>query len=92
MIFPLLPHGRMICSQRKADARAHSSGAPRETMQQHLATFLAHKFGLKKLSAEWHQGLQAALAAFEPADAHVKLFRKVRPGVPSRSARPSLGN
>mmetsp|Transcript_45253 Transcript_45253/g.114580 ORF Transcript_45253/g.114580 Transcript_45253/m.114580 type:complete len:546 (+) Transcript_45253:52-1689(+) len=67
-----------VCaSKRKADARANSSGAPRETMHQHLVTFLAHRFGLKKLSAEWHQGLQAAMATFESADAHVKLFRKV---------------
>lgn len=54
-------------------------------MHQHLVTFLAHRFGLKKLSAEWHQGLQAAMATFESADAHVKLFRKV---LPSRARKP----
>ena len=48
--------------------------APRETLHQHLYTFLNHKFGIRSLITEWAQSIVVAVDRFADTDCEVAVF------------------
>ncbi|GAQ87723.1 hypothetical protein KFL_003720140 [Klebsormidium nitens] len=67
----------VYASKEKRDARCLACGLPKETLEQHLLSFLTQKFGLRALIAEWLAAALTAVAAFSPADAQVDVFGKI---------------
>ena len=67
-----------VCDAKAAnDARAAKHKQPRETMHQHLYTFLNHKFGVKSIIAEWATSIVAAADKFADVDCEVAVFGRV---------------
>jgi hypothetical protein len=63
--------------QEKCDVRCLQCGLPKESLEQHLLSFLTQKFGLRPLIAEWLWAVLTAVAAFCHVDAHVDIFGKI---------------
>ena len=50
---------------------------PRETMEQHMYTFLNHKYGLKSIIIEWATNIINGIRNFSAEDTEVLLFGKI---------------
>ena len=50
---------------------------PRETMEQHMYTFLNHKYGLKTIIIEWATNIINGIKTFSSEDTEVCLFGKI---------------
>ena len=50
---------------------------PRETMEQHMYTFLNHKYGLKTIIIEWATNIINGIRTFSSEDTEVCLFGKI---------------
>ena len=50
---------------------------PRETMEQHMYTFLNHKYGLKSIIIEWATNIINGIRTFSTEDTEVCLFGKI---------------
>jgi hypothetical protein len=59
------------------DQRQCLSKKPRETMREHVLTFLNHKFGVKAVIAEWFESIAAATARFAGVDCEMAVFSKI---------------
>uniref|UniRef100_A0A061R3T7 EF-hand domain-containing protein n=1 Tax=Tetraselmis sp. GSL018 TaxID=582737 RepID=A0A061R3T7_9CHLO len=64
-------------SKRKADADSITSGTARQTMSDHLDSFLLQKFGGARAASEWRACIAEALEHHERSDIHVCAFKKV---------------
>ncbi|KAM3129000.1 hypothetical protein pb186bvf_018917 [Paramecium bursaria] len=65
-----------ICESKvKQDQKAYDQ--PRETMEQHLHSFLTKKYGLKNLAIEWATAIIYALQKYAPFDADAMVFAKI---------------
>ena len=59
------------------DKKCIESGKPRETLEQHMYTFLNQKYGLKNLIIEWASSIIYAIKTYSNEDAEVYLFGKI---------------
>ena len=59
------------------DKKCIENGKPRETMEQHMYTFLNQKYGLKNLIIEWASSIIYAIKMYSNEDAEVYLFGKI---------------
>ncbi|CAD8162010.1 unnamed protein product [Paramecium pentaurelia] len=64
-------------SKLKFDQRCSDSHLPRETMEQHMYTFLNQKYGLKSLILEWVSCIINALKRYGNEDNDVAVFGKI---------------
>merc|ERR1711966_348486 len=64
-------------SKEKYDAKCRDAKLPRETMEQHLYTYLNQKYGLKSLIIEWASAVMAAVKRFADDDNDVAVFGKI---------------
>ncbi|KAL9655035.1 hypothetical protein ABK040_008818 [Willaertia magna] len=64
-------------SKVKFDQKCRESNLPRETMEQHLYTFLNQKYGLKPLIYDWATTITHALKKFAKEDNDVNTFGKI---------------
>jgi hypothetical protein len=64
-------------SKAKFDVKCREARLPRETMEQHLYTYLNQKYGLKSLIIEWASAVMAAVKRFSEQDNDVAVFGKI---------------
>ena len=64
-------------SKSKYDHKCAEAKLPRETMEQHLHTFLNTKYGLKSLILDWANAIVTAVKRFEHQDNDVAVFGKI---------------
>lgn len=64
-------------SKAKSDQRCTDGKLPRETMEQHMYTYLNHKYGLKSLTLEWASSLIAAVKQYASEDNDIAVFGKI---------------
>ncbi|CAD8178548.1 unnamed protein product [Paramecium octaurelia] len=64
-------------SKQKFDQKCADSKLPRETMEQHMYTFLNQKYGLKSLIIEWATSIINALKKYSAEDNDVAVFGKI---------------
>ena len=67
----------IYASKTKFDQRCVETHQPRETMEQHMYTFLNQKYGLKNLIIEWAAGIIMGVKKFSPEDNDVMVFGKI---------------
>ena len=59
------------------DKKCLENGKPRETLEQHMYTFLNQKYGLKNLIIEWVSSIINAIKLYSSEDAEIYLFGKI---------------
>jgi hypothetical protein len=64
-------------SKAKADLRAKETMQPRETMEQHLISYLNNRYGLKRLTGDWSQTLTKSIAKYEGEDPDIATFAAI---------------
>lgn len=64
-------------SKAAFDKKCHEAKMPRETMEQHMYTFLNHKYGLKNLIIEWATSMINGIKIYSGEDNDVCVFGKV---------------
>ena len=64
----------MYASKVKFDAKCDASKLPRETMEQHMYTFLNQKYGLKRLIIEHASAIIRGVNAYSDSDNDVRVF------------------
>jgi len=67
----------LYSSKEKFDAKCRDAKLPRETMEQHLYTYLNQKYGLKSLIIEWASAVMAAVKKYADEDNDVAVFGKI---------------
>jgi hypothetical protein len=67
----------IYASKAEFDKRCLESKLPRETMEQHMYTFLNQKYGLKTLIIEWATSIVNGIKMYSMEDSDVCLFGKV---------------
>ncbi|GLE02542.1 hypothetical protein PINS_up011380 [Pythium insidiosum] len=64
----------IIASKSKYDARTREVGAPPETMEQHMYTYLTQRFGLQRLTVEYASAIWKGCQLFTRDDNDVAVF------------------
>jgi hypothetical protein len=64
-------------SKAAFDKKCIESKMPKETLEQHMYTFLNQKYGLKNLIIEWATSIINGIRMFSPEDSEVCLFGKI---------------
>ena len=64
-------------SKLKCDQKYIESKLPRETMEQHMYTYLNTKYGLKSLIIEWATAIVQGIKSFNGQDNNVAVFGKI---------------
>ena len=59
------------------DKKCYESGKPRETLEQHMYTYLNQKYGLKNLIIEWASSIINAIKLYSSEDCEINLFGKI---------------
>jgi hypothetical protein len=59
------------------DRKCYETGKPRETMEQHMYTYLNQKYGLKNLIIEWASSIINAIKLYSNEDCEINLFGKI---------------
>merc|ERR1719460_1758580 len=67
----------VYASKVKFDAKCREAKLPRETMEQHLYTYLNQKYGLKSLIIEWASAVMAAVKKYSEQDNDVAVFGRI---------------
>uniref|UniRef100_A0A7S4FEB3 EF-hand domain-containing protein n=1 Tax=Eutreptiella gymnastica TaxID=73025 RepID=A0A7S4FEB3_9EUGL len=67
----------IYASKSKFDRKCSESQLPRETVEQHLYTYLNQKYGLKPLILEWAQAVIAGVRRYSSEDNDVAVFGKI---------------
>lgn len=64
-------------SKEEYDKKCLETKLPKETMEQHMYTFLNQKYGLKSLIIEWATSLINGIKIYSQEDSEIALFGKV---------------
>jgi len=59
------------------DKKCLENGKPKETLEQHMYTYLNHKYGLKSLIIEWASSIINAIKIYGSEDIEIYLFGKI---------------
>lgn len=59
------------------DKKCFDNKLPRETMEQHMYTYLNQKYGLKNLIIEWASSIINAIKLYSSEDSDINLFGKI---------------
>jgi len=65
-------------SKEEYDKKCYEAKLPKETMEQHMYTYLNQKYGLKSLIIEWATIMINGIKMFSTEDSEVCLFGKVK--------------
>lgn len=65
-------------SKAEFDKKCFENKLPRETMEQHMYTFLNQKYGLKNLIIEWATSIVNGIKMYSLEDSDICLFGKVK--------------
>ncbi len=57
--------------------KCEEQGLPKETMEQHMYSYLNHKYGLKNLIIEWASSIINGIRMFSQEDSEIFLFGKI---------------
>ena len=69
--------GEIYDSKAKFDEKCSESKMPRETMEQHMYTFLNQKYGLRSLIIEWVAAIITGIKTYSAEDNDVSVFGKI---------------
>ena len=64
-------------SKEEYDKKCVDTKVPKETMEQHMYSYLNHKYGLKSLIVEWATNLINGIKTYSLEDSEINLFGKV---------------
>ena len=64
-------------SKSNYDKKCFENKLPRETMEQHMYTYLNQKYGLKNLIIEWASSIINAIKLYSNEDSDINLFGKI---------------
>ena len=64
-------------SKENYDIKCEQYKLPKETLEEHMYTFLNKKYGLKNLIIEWAKNIIAGIRYYSKKDSHVLLFGKI---------------
>ena len=64
-------------SKAAFDKKCFDNKLPRETMEQHMYTYLNQKYGLKNLIIEWASSIINAIKLYSSEDSDINLFGKI---------------
>lgn len=64
-------------SKSNYDKKCFENKLPRETMEQHMYTYLNQKYGLKNLIIEWASSIINAIKIYSNEDSDINLFGKI---------------
>lgn len=64
-------------SKSNFDKKCYENKLPRETMEQHMYTYLNQKYGLKNLIIEWASSIINAIKLYSNEDSDINLFGKI---------------
>lgn len=67
----------IYASKTNFDKISSENKMPKETMEQHMYTYLNYKYGLKNLIIEWAVSIINAIKTFSAEDSQVLLFGKI---------------
>jgi hypothetical protein len=67
----------IYASKEAFDRKCGENKMPKETMEQHMYTYLNQKYGLKNLIIEWATSIINAIRMFSPEDAEICMFGKI---------------
>merc|ERR1719162_2081858 len=67
----------IFASKLAFDKKCKDAHLPRETMEQHMYTYLNQKYGLKSLIIEWASAVMAAVKKFSDEDNDVAVFGRI---------------
>jgi hypothetical protein len=67
----------LVAAKVESDARQARRKKPRETMREHVYTYLNHKFGVKAVIAEWAESIAAATERFAGVDCEMAVFDRI---------------
>ena len=59
------------------DKKCYENQIPRETLEQHMYTYLNQKYGLKNLTIEWASSIINAIKLYSNEDCDINLFGKI---------------
>ena len=59
------------------DQKCYENKIPRETLEQHMYTYLNQKYGLKNLTIEWASSIINAIKMYSNEDCDINLFGKI---------------
>ena len=59
------------------DQKCYENKIPRETLEQHMYTYLNQKYGLKNLTIEWASSIINAIKIYSNEDCDINLFGKI---------------
>ena len=68
----------LVAAKRRATRVRRGRKKPRETMREHVYTYLNHKFGVKAVIAEWAESIAAATERFAGVDCEMAVFDRIR--------------
>ncbi|GET89340.1 hypothetical protein, conserved [Leishmania tarentolae] len=69
--------GDIYTSKVKYDDKCKQGQLPRETMEQHMYTYLNQKYGLRDIVLEWATAVVEAVRRYAPEDNDVAVFGKI---------------
>ena len=64
-------------SKKNFDKISKDNKMPKETMEQHMYTYLNYKYGLRNLIIEWAVSIINAIKTFSTEDSKILLFGKI---------------
>lgn len=64
-------------SKTNYDQKCYENKIPRETLEQHMYTYLNQKYGLKNLTIEWASSIINAIKIYSNEDCDINLFGKI---------------
>eukprot|EP00760_Papus_ankaliazontas_P014641 PhM_4_TR16122/c8_g1_i1/m.101359 len=67
----------IYASKSKFDIKCSETHLPRETMEQHMYTYLNQKYGLKHLILDWATAIIQGVRKYSPDDNDVAVFGKI---------------
>ena len=67
----------MYNSKAFYDKKCEANKIPKETLEQHMYTFLNNKYGLKNLVIDWASAIIKAVKYYSNEDSEIKLFGKI---------------
>ena len=74
-------------SKTAYDLKCNENKLPKETMEQHMYTYLNKKYGLKNLIIEWAKNIIAGIKMYSKEDSYVLLFGKIMRNEQEEDAR-----
>jgi len=69
--------GELYESKIKYDKMYIESNLPRETMEQHMYTYLNQKYGLKTIIIEWATAVLNGIKKYNKTDNDVRVFGRI---------------